>query len=126
MFTLFNADETLVLLKKDVLQQLKGLVPQYQDLFRRSQCSYKRNNPHKMDLEEYTLDTLFFILCSRTLLDDYLAYKDLMIPVLQSNYGTGRYPFHFQGANNLLDETWRRNSKPVNYLSRFIIKCGNM
>lgn len=104
MSFLFNTSEDLVLLKKNVLTRLKTFVPQFHDFFRRSQRSYKRNNPQKMRIDDYTLDALFFILCSRSFLDDYGEYKTLMIPVLQSNYGTQNYPFRFQVANNILDD----------------------
>jgi len=104
MSFLFNASEDLVLLKKNVLTRLKTFVPQFHDFFRRSQRSYKRNNPQKMRIDDFTLDALFFIVCSRSFLDDYVEYKTLMIPVLQSNYGTQNYPFRFQVANNILDD----------------------
>lgn len=100
----FNTNEDLVLLKKDVLTRLKTFVPRVQHFFRRSQRSYKRNNPQKMKLDDYTVDALFFILCSRSFLNDYAGYKELMIPVLQSNYGTVNHPFHFWQANNILDD----------------------
>lgn len=100
----FNTNEDLVLLKKDVLLKLKTMTSQFKDFFHHSQRSYKRNNPTKMNLDHYTLDILFFILCSRTLLkNNYNEYKDIMVKVLRSNYSTLSHPFEYKDIHSILD-----------------------
>lgn len=93
----FNSSEELVLYKKCVLTRLLDFVPRYETHFRHSQRC-RRNNPNKIPLTEYTLDALFFVVCSVC-----LSNND-MIPILQSNYGTTKYPFNIHTTNNILTE----------------------
>lgn len=104
MVVFFSDDENMVILKKDIITGLRIFAPRFQNFFRHSQRSYKRNNPQKMTLDEYTVDALFFIVSCRSLLRDYTEYNHLMTQVIQSNYSTTSHLFHFQHTHKLLTE----------------------
>lgn len=121
-FQFFDLPESMAMEKEEILGVLRRHAPLYTEFFRYAQRSPLRNPDRRKTtprltadkkLEDFVVYSMLFLILSLALLEDASQIKEVLVPVVQSNYGTSTHSIQEEEAGDLLGSLMKVSNEPI-------------